>query len=188
MLHDVERIIEKAGFVVAHAIESDKKRLRPLNFSRWSQRDTQKALEYQVHSRGPNGPKLRVLSEQVLGEFIQGDGHDALVDATQTRKLYMLHKASIDIQQAPQAVAASQIQPHPGHQHQICDGSELSTAESVSTGIASSFTSFGSMTSSSSKVARTKSTWLAPGNLVALPDIKEFRKGRTFDMATSTYR
>lgn len=99
VLKIAERIFDKAGVIVGHAVHNDMDMLRGVPWHKYHNkiRDTQQLPEYRALARGRDGNvALAILSDRVLNHQIQQDGHSSVDDADATGKLYARRKDAIE--------------------------------------------------------------------------------------------
>lgn len=160
VLANAKAIFDNSGVVIAHAAINDERMLYPLDFSAYMVRDTQNFVEYRNNDRRRSVAALSMLASSVLGRSIQVEKHSSVEDAQATMDLFLLHYKNYEAD---------------------CDF----TGKPLVSGIQATMSSTpASSLPQQSLVGERK---LAPGSLVALPDIKDLAKERVFDRKTSSY-
>lgn len=176
----MKAIFDVAGIVIGHALHNDTNFLRPIDFTLYETRDTQRCQYYQsfLTSRTPG---LKALSNQVLNWQIQTGDHSSVDDAQATMRLYLLQREQIDGTQSKTAIAAALANAMP---------SKTPSSHGSTPSLDSSSTILTVATTSSSGGVSEPVVKLTPlelGRLVALPNLSYLAKGRVFDKRTSRY-
>lgn len=178
----MKAIFDVAGIVIGHALHHDINFLRPINFTLYETRDTQRCQFYQslLTSRTPG---LKALSSQVLNWQIQTGDHSSVDDAQATMRLYLLQREEIDGTQSKAAIAAALAKTMPSK----APSSHASTPSLDSSSTIATVATTSTATSASVSKPIVKLTPLELGRLVALPNLTYLAKGRVFDKRTSRY-
>jgi hypothetical protein len=202
-------VLDKSGIVVAHAAINDEQMLDGIDFTNYVVRDTQ-SFYWRQFNRWV-GRALADLSAAILGRGIQTTEHSSVEDARATMDLFLYYRKhsqheagrGYDGKLLAKDVPVDYVGTSGGASTSDSDsGTPTSDIVPLKNVVSINTTSSGAATtldssspnsnasprgSVSTNTSASSGGRFAPGHLLALPDIKEFTRGRIFDRKTSTY-
>jgi RNA exonuclease 4 len=209
VLADVKSVLYKSGIVVAHAAINDEQVLDGIDFANYVVRDTQSFYWRQFNRWMGRG--LADLSAAILGRGIQTTEHSSVEDARATMDLFLYYRNNAQYEAGRGHDGKPLVKDVPVEYVGTSGGASTSDSDSgtptsdivpLKNVVTTNTTSSGGATaldsssptsnasprgSVSTNPSSSSGRSFAPGHLVALPDIKEFARGRVFDRKTSTY-
>lgn len=162
VLKVLKTAFDKSGVIIGHSIKNDISMLRDLDWSSYRCHDTQLSNPLRDIS-GKRQPGLKGLTEDVLGREIQTDeiGHSSVEDARATMELWHYHVQTIEEEGGNVEHSARYYLPGQARAKRTQPARECK---------------------------KWRTDYLAPGHLVALPDIPgACPPGHKWDLMSSTY-